>query len=732
MPTSQTDELRLLHDLLNSAQTPEELQQVEDWANELFGTEPTDDDYEPTEDDLAAGVAHGEDMLARQNARTALTQEIGPLPAIKDPARRARCKYDLRATCVTYFPESVYMGFAPYQEAMIDRFESIILEGGKGGAAVRRGGLKSTLARIATVWAVVNGHRKFPVLVGATDDKSNEHRDNVFSLIMSSPRLIEDFPELVPLILKRRNPKKQLRLDGKLVEVMAKDERGCILFPKIDGADCSEARIAPYSLMASDVSGLNFVDSTGRTIRPDLLIFDDVQTPQSAKSFVQTNERENAITTTFIGLAGLAATIAAVMVCTARQHDDLTMRFSDRNRHPDWDVKRYGVLESVPNNKELWSIYEAKLREGDSPEDGFARATAFYLEHREAMDEGGRVAWERDKEAKYVSALQWAMTIRAIQPEYFACELQQEGVRPEGTAAQLVAEQLAKRLSGVPRGIVPSAASYLTAFIDSGDHVLWWAVVAWQKDLTGWVVDYGTWPDQGRAMFYKQDLFKTIEHSFPGISWEEAFVRAHNALEAQLVKPWPMENGATRQIDLILKDWSDGDHTKLIRGQVGASPHRSILRPSKGFAPRPGKKSVHLWGDPKKTRHTFNHWVEHRDEQPYHVQFDSNRWKRQLVNRLQTAPGAPSALLLPGTREQDLALLTEHLTAETQKTIIYDGNPGTTFEPIPGRDNDWFDCIVGNTVAASMLGAALPGEETQTNATQRRVFQLPPNARGTR
>lgn len=719
--------------MLNSATTPAELQQVEDWIQELYGTEPTEyDDDDATEQDLASGIAHGEDMLARQNARTALTQEIGPLPPIKDPARRARCKYDLKEYALTYFANACYMGLAPYQEEMIHRAQITILEGGKSGAAVRRGGLKSTIARIACIWAVLYGHRKFVVPVGATDAKSNEHRDNIFSLMTNNPKLLEDFPELIPLVLKKRNPKKQIRIDGKLVEVMAKDERGCILFPKIDGIECSEARIAPYSIEATDVSGLNFTDGTGRVIRPDFLLFDDVQTPQSAKSFAMTSQRENAICTTFMGLAALGATIASLMVCTVRRIDDLTMRFCDRQRHPDWHVTRYAVLEREPDNKELWTEYEAKLREGDTPADGFARATAFYAEHRFEMDLGGQVAWEKDKEAKYLSALQYCMTIKILQPDYFSCELQQQPAKPEGNLNQLDPELLIKRLSGVKRGIVPDAASYLTAFVDSGDDVLWWAVCAWANDFTGWLVDFGTWPDQGRAMFYKSDLSLTIQQCFPNVSWSEAFVMAHNELDKQLLRPYQTETGTrTMNVDLMLKDWSDGDHSNFVASQIAANPQRAIIRPSKGFAPRPGRKAVHLYGDTKKTRHTFNYWTERRDENPLHVQFDSNRWKRQLVNGLMTAPGAPSAMLLPGTDERDLLLLAEHLTAEQQKPMIYDGNSGVVFEHIPGRDNDWFDTLVGNKVAASMLGAILPGEAKQTNKPERRVVQLPTDRRRT-
>jgi hypothetical protein len=89
--------------------------------------------------------------------------------------------------------------------------------------------------------------------------------------------------------------------------------------------------IAPYSVQATDVSGLAYVDRHGVTIRPDGVFYDDVQTPQTAKSPSQTDELEDRITKTFGGLKGLGQRMAEVMVCTVREHGDLTERFLTAN-----------------------------------------------------------------------------------------------------------------------------------------------------------------------------------------------------------------------------------------------------------------------------------------------------------------------------------------------------------------------------------------------------------------
>ena len=651
------------------------------------------------------------------NAKTAAAQEVGPLPGVVNPDRRESCRLDLVRFALTYFASTFYIELAPYQTAMLDRFQAVILGGGREAHAVRRGGLKSTCARVAAIWAAVYGHRRFVVLVGATDDKSNEHRENFFHLMASSHLLSEDFPEVTPLILKAKQPKRQFRLNGQLLTLHPKDDRGRIVFPDIPGSVSSQVHVAPFSLMATDVSGLSYIQNDGRVIRPDLLIFDDVQTPQSSTSPSQTDEREDLITKTFIGLAGLGVEMAAVMVCTVRAHQDLTERFMDRKRHPDWHGRVWKSVLRMPERMDLWDRYAALLGSGDTPKDGKAAAQDFYALNRADMDTGARVAWEHDKLPEELSALQSLMTIRAVDPEFFQREIQQEGgVVADKSGVRLESQLLLPRLSQVDRGEVPQQASYLTAFIDSSDQVLWFMVCAWERDFSGAIVEYGTWPDQGRQVFYKSDLARRISQEKPGASWEEAFVHAHNQLEAELLQRFP-------NLDLILKDWSDGEQKPRIQSQVLASANRPRIRPSKAFAPKPGRKPVHAWGDPQRDRQTGSYWVERRSDHPVHAQYDANIWKSHAARRLLTTPGAPSAVMLPGKDERGNRLLVEHLTSEQPKAVSYDGAHGVSWQAIPGRDNDWWDCFVGCCVAASMCGVGMAGEKAAKR--ERRTFALP-------
>lgn len=594
-------------------------------------------------------------------------------------------------------------------------FTDVILNGGKKCRAVRRGGLKSTCARVATIWAVLNGHRIFVVLVGATDGKANEHRKNFFAMMQSSPLLLLDYPEIGPLLSKNKQPKRQYRLDGRLLEMSPKTDRGWILFPDIHESESCQSHVVPYSVMATDVSGLSFVDRHGVTIRPDLIIYDDVQTPQSARSRPMTEEREGLITKTFGGLAGIGQVMATIMVCTVRLLDDLSDRFLTRKVHPDWDGKRYPSIIKLPTRMNLWDRYGEMLRLGDRPEDGKALAQGWYLEHRAEMDEGAIVAWEHDLVHGEISALQSLMTVRSLDPDFFECEIQQEGKLPiNSSGLRLDSKTLQDRLSFVDRGTIPDQAMFRTAFVDSSDEVLWWMVCAWKADFSGWIVDYGTWPDQGRKIFYKQHLLHTISDDLPHASWEEAFVHAHNQLDLQLFAAYP-------QLDLMLKDWSDGEHMPRIRSQIEASENMSRIRPSKGFAIKPGRKPVHLFGTAQdNSYHTSSHWVERRKKgELKHIQFDANIWKSHAARRLLTTIGAPSAVSFPGNDPADHRLLREHFMIEIPTVVSIDEASGIAWEQPPG-DQDLWDCFAGNCMAASRLGCALLGESKRKTRPRKR------------
>jgi len=67
------------------------------------------------------------------------------------------------------------------------------------------------------------------------------------------------------------------------------------------------------------------------------------------------------------------------------------------------------------------------------------------------------------------------------------------------------AEVIKPRLNLIPRGSVPIPAQHLTAAIDVHDEILYWLMAAWADGFSGWVIDYGAWPDQRRSFWQHEE-----------------------------------------------------------------------------------------------------------------------------------------------------------------------------------------------------------------------------------
>ena len=65
--------------------------------------------------------------------------DIAPLPAIREPHRRAAGLKDIVVWCRTYFREKFYHEFGPHQLQYLRHLEKIIKSGGKCAVAMPRG-----------------------------------------------------------------------------------------------------------------------------------------------------------------------------------------------------------------------------------------------------------------------------------------------------------------------------------------------------------------------------------------------------------------------------------------------------------------------------------------------------------------------------------------------------------------------------------------------------------------
>jgi hypothetical protein len=656
--------------------------------------------------------SHREKMAERMREQSAKGRDIGSIPEVADSKRKAKCRKSLKKFATTYFPRRFKLKFGEPHEAAIRMMEACVRDGGQFALAMPRASGKTTLAEVAVLWAVLNGYRKFVVLLCATLKHATRRLKQLTRELEANDLLLADYPEACyPVRALERSAhraKGQLH-NGKPTRIELTAE-GLVL-AAIPGAACAGA-VVQVGSMEGAIRGLNVSGPDGEPLRPDLVLLDDCQTREVAKSPVQVSDRESVITDDVLGLAGPDTTISALMLCTVIYQNDLSDRFLSHEKHPEWQGQRTRMIESFPTDKDLWDEYSEVRRESLRSGDKGRQANEFYKAHRERMDAGGKVSWEGRVRSGDVSALQSAMNEYLANPRGFYAEYQNDP-RPQDTVAgakELRAADLAARVSGVPQLEVPVTCTRLTAFVDVGGELLWYAVCAWNESFGGSVIDYGAWPRQGRTMFAANDPRPGMSDAYPGrTEAQRVFAGLSDLLPLILGRRYRRAHGGEElQVERCLID--AGWQTDAVFQAITASPLSASLYASKGvgrsttqvgvarWRSRPGERSGHHWrltlGEAKRGRQ---------------VQFDPDAWKSVIYNALTVPLGGSTGLSLFGKSAGPHEMLSEHLAAEYSEPAMLKGDTFDKWQLRPDRsDNHLLDCVVGCAVAASVCGLLIP------------------------
>jgi len=398
-------------------------------------------------------------------------------------------------------------------------------------------------------------------------------------------------------------------------------------------------------------------------------------------------------------------------------------------RHPAWQGERTQLVYDWPARDDLWGQYAELRRQGQRDGSGTAQATEFYRTHQADMDAGARVAWPARKHADELSAIQhsWNLRIDRGESAFFA-EYQNQPIADDIASDKLDKRSLVARALPPGRGMVPSGHNTLTAFVDVQEKLLFWLVASWGESFGGRVVAYGTYPDQGVSHFDAAHAKKTLARAAGGAGFEGS-LRAGLDETARLLlgRDWVREDGAKLRIDRMLVDANWGQSTTVVRTFAKQSPFASSVLPSHGRGI--GASSQPLT---EKQKHRGDkvglNWrigklgdTDHRS-----VLYDANFWKTFVAARLRLAIGDPEAITLA---QGDHDLLLEHLTSEFPVRTEARGRVVDEWK-ISGRDNHWWDCLVGAAVAASITG--LQPTASEAGGRRRKKVELPTAGGGRR
>jgi hypothetical protein len=656
-------------------------------------------------------------VAAKEAAMAKAGQEIGRCPEVVDPARRDACAKSFRLFCETYLAKWFYLGWSPDHLRAIERIEEAVLKGRLFAFAMPRGSGKTALCLAAVLWALLYGYHRYVCLIAATEKRARKLLQNsVYSTLEQNELLFADFPKVCHPIRKlERTPQRAPKqcCQGRYTSILwTKAE---IVLPTVEGSPSSGAIITACGLTGGEVLGQNKTMPDGSIARPSLVLIDDPQTRGSAKSVTQCEDRLDLLQGGVLGMAGPDQRIAGFMACTVIRPGDVADQILDQEQHPDWQGERTSMVIRWPDAEEHWEEY-LRLRKIDP-----SKATAYYAARRAAMDAGGAVSWPERFDKDCLSAIQHAYNLRAkMGLAAFASECQNRPLEAEQASELLTAEEIARRCNGVARGTVPRGARLLTLFIDVHDKLLYWALAAWADNFTGYVVDYGSYPDQRRTYWTKRDAKISLRMKHPETTDAKGAIAAGlDALLADtLARTWPTEDGGQLAVARCLID--TGYERDVVLAAAVRSGRLAQILPSRGLplGPQhrplaehkhhPGDREGWYWRIPRPDRKAGARII----------QFDANHWKSFIHTRLAAVPGAPGSLTLFGLpadrtaakRAADHRLIADHLLAELPVETTGHGRTVHVWQARPGAgdENHLLDCLVGCAVAASELGAAMP------------------------
>lgn len=374
---------------------------------------------------------------------------------------------------------------------------------------VARGHGKTAYTKGAVLWTTSTGRRRYVVAVGSNDENAENIIEDVFACMTQSPAFVQDFPEIALPFLKLEGAyqrSKTQKYHG--MATKPRKSAGKIVLPTV--FDPRTGLLFPSSGVILEAVGFN-AGARGKSkgiLRPDFIIFDDLQNDDAAQSEGQVGKMVKKIKKTFMGLAGHRKKIAAIMTSTPIEADDLSETFA---ADPGWKTKTYRMVLAWPKChnpeasaeerkgvrdywEEYWEIYQTEKAADREPH---IAANRFYRKHRKEMDEGAQVLnphnFDPDTE---ISGIQHAMNILFRDGlDTFMSEYQMQPPR-DAFAFEISTRLILSRIRrGVPAKTIPADTVLTVAATDiNPGYALTTTVQTFDINLTSFVTAYKITP----------------------------------------------------------------------------------------------------------------------------------------------------------------------------------------------------------------------------------------------
>jgi phage terminase large subunit GpA-like protein len=217
-------------------------------------------------------------------------------------------------------------------------------------------------------------------------------------------------------------------------------------------------------------------------------------------------------------------------------------------------------------------------------------------------------------------------------------------------------------------------------------------------------MDYGAFPDQGRAYFTNRDAKVTLARLVKG-GLEAQIAAGLDALTGDLFgRVYRSPTGAELRIERLMVDANWGQSTDVVYDFCRRSPHAALILPSHGRYVGASSQPMSEWKRQPGERIGHNWRMRSAKRGLRAVHYDTNAWKSWVASRFLTAPGDAGCLTLYGRDPMRHQMIADQMSSEHRVRTTGRGRTVDEWRLKPGRDNHLLDGVVGSAVAASIQG----------------------------
>lgn len=415
------------------------------------------------------------------------------------------CRYDLEKF-IWYYCRRVlkHRPSELIKNGLIHDVQETILHGGQAVKLYGRGTGKTTIiCYCAITWAILYGHRRYPVIISATSKLARKNLKVIKKLLSRTKAILQDFPAVAVPIQKLGNVSQRTAsqtyrgtatdvewASDQIVLPMCRDANGR---PLDDGCGAIVSSVG----VGGAVRGAN---EGGQ--RPDFLILDDPQTEKDAHSPKRVETIVNYIHHDALMLAGHDRKISAFVSITPQCFGDVATELCSRSKHPEWDVSiEPFVKRKCPNwSRLILEFCERYVEDAAAHDARFSRSTEWYRANRDKFADVVVLDPKQYDTAAEIDAVHHVLNLRALLGAVaFDAEIMMK-VSDSASELEINADTVSERLNGAPMNVLPPGTDSVVVFCDvnlTKNRGLSWAAVAFGPHRVGAVVNYGRYPERG-------------------------------------------------------------------------------------------------------------------------------------------------------------------------------------------------------------------------------------------